>query len=645
MKYRELLQKREFYTVSIGTLLIALSFLLRNWEAAFPLAELLALSAVILLGSPIILEAVRGLLQREVNVDELVSLAIIASVLAGEYQAAAIVALIMVLGSLVEQFTSQKARSAILSLMELKPEKASMLQGKEEVSVSIKELLPGDIVIVRAGEKVPVDGVVVQGSALLDQSSLTGESMPVEKNLGEEIFAGTVVYSGLLEVETRTVGENTALGNMVRLVQEAEEQRAPIVRTADRYARYFTPVILAISLGVYLLTGEFSRSITVLIVGCPCAFILASPTAIVSALGNASKKGVLIKGGDILEEVSRVDTVIFDKTGTLTTGSPLVTAITPMPGISEDHLLSHAAAVEKCSLHPLAKAVTALAEKRKLPLYKAENISNLPGKGIEAIVNNQKIFVGSPTPEELTLLKKQYPETMDLEKILSVKQKDSLLGFIHLREELRPEVSEVVHSLRQTGLTQIHLLSGDRQQAVQIVAENCGISHYTGEMLPEDKLNFLKNIQKKNSRVAMVGDGVNDAPSLVTANVGIAMGVMGTDAAIESADIALMADDLTRLPFLFLLGKQTVKTIHYNIFFALFFNLLALVASGSGLLNPVTGAITHNIGSILVVVNSALLLRFTGKSPILPDKETSNGIHKHKQMNNKISKRMPAKKI
>ncbi|UNC93106.1 heavy metal translocating P-type ATPase [Candidatus Contubernalis alkaliaceticus] len=632
-KYKELLQKKEFYTISLGLLLIILSFLLGDIKTTFPLANLLALSAVTLLGGPIIVEAVRGLLRKEVNVDELVSLAIIASVLAGEYQAAAIVALIMVLGSLVEQFTSQKARSAILSLMELKPEKASLLRGKEEISISIKELTPGDIVIVRVGDKVPVDGLVAQGNALLDQASLTGESMPVEKNPGDEVFAGTIVHSGLLEIKTQTIGENTALGNMVRLVQKAEEQRAPIVRTADRYARYFTPVILAISLTVYLFTGDFHRSITVLIVGCPCAFILASPTAIVSALGNASKKGVLIKGGDILEEVSRVDTLIFDKTGTLTTGRPVVTAITPVPGISKEHLLSRAAAVEKCSLHPLAKAVTASAKKRNLTLHKAENIINLPGAGIEAQVESHKIFVGSPTPEELNLLTEQYFEIMDLEKILSVKENDSLLGFIHLREELRPEVPAVINSLKKTEISQIYMLSGDRQQAVCTTAEKAGIINFMGDMLPEDKLVFLRNIQEKNAQVAMVGDGVNDAPSLVTANVGIAMGVMGTDAAIESADIALMGDDLTKLPFLFLLGKQTVKTIHYNIFFALFFNLLALIASGSGLLNPVTGAITHNIGSILVVVNSALLLRFSEKKPVL--------IHKYSQK--QVSRQVPVK--
>ena len=631
VKYKELLQKKEFFMVSMGILLVTLSFLTGNKNVSFPLSDLLALGAVLLLGGPIIMEAVQGLLQKEVNVDELVSLAIIASVIAGEYQAAAIVALIMVFGSLVEQFTSQKARSAILSLMELKPEKASRLLGKKEVSVPVEELNPGDIVVVRVGDKVPVDGVVIQGSALLDQASLTGESMPVEKTLGEEVFSGTIVSSGLLEVKTRSTGEHTALGNMVRLVQEAEEQRAPIVRTADRYARYFTPVILAISLGVYLITGNFSRSITVLIVGCPCAFILASPTAIVSALGNASKKGVLIKGGDILEEVSRVNTVIFDKTGTLTTGRPAVTAITPMPGVAEEHLLAMAAAVEKCSTHPLARAVASAAEERKLPSYKAENVTNYTGKGMEALVLEKKIFVGSPTPSELALLKKQSSATKHLDKALSVKENGSLLGFIHLQEELRPGVPEIIDSLRKTGITEIQLLSGDLQQAAQRVAEKTGIPNYSGEMLPENKLLFLKEIQKKNKSVAMVGDGVNDAPSLVTANVGIAMGVMGTDAAIESADIALMADDLERLPFLFRLGKQTVKTIHYNIFFALFFNLAALIASGSGMLNPVTGAITHNIVSIFVVINSALLLKFSGEKPGLTGKNI------HKQVSGQIS--------
>lgn len=303
-----------------------------------------------------------------------------------------------------------------------------------------------------------------------------------------------------------------------------------------------------------------------------------------------------------------------------------------------------AAAVEKCSHHPLARAVTSTAEKRRLPSYKAEHVINNPGTGIEALVHGQKITVGASTPEESNLLQEQHPDTSGLEKLLSVKVNNSLLGFIHLREELRPEVPEVVKSLQKTGITEIHLLSGDRQKAAQRVAERAGISHYAGEMLPEDKLRFLKDIQNKNKSVAMVGDGVNDAPSLVTANVGIAMGVMGTDAAIESADIALMADDLSKLPFLFSMGKQTVKTIHYNIFFALFFNLLALIASGSGLLNPVTGAITHNIGSILVVLNSALLLRFTGKNTPLTDKPIIKLIPKLSQTHKQIPEQMPVKK-
>lgn len=372
-KYRELLQMKEFYTTVLGAALIITSYFLGR-NAYYMLANSLAILAVALLGGPIILGAVKGILNKEVNVDELVSLAIIASISIGEYLAAAEVAFIMVLGSLIEEFTAEKARSAINSLISLSPQRANVFRQEEEISVPVEEITPGDLVIIRPGEKIPIDGIVVRGQAALNQSSLTGESLPVEISGGDYVFAGTVCYSGMIVVETQRVGAETTLGKLIKIVQDAENQKAPILRTTDRYAQYFTPAIITISILVYLFTQDMHRAITVLIVGCPCAFIISAPTAIVSALGNASRHGILIKGGAFIEEASKLDAFVFDKTGTLTAGKPVVTEILPLKGLSEDYILSVAAAAEKYSEHPLARAILAAARQKELPIPEPENL-------------------------------------------------------------------------------------------------------------------------------------------------------------------------------------------------------------------------------------------------------------------------------
>ncbi|RQD77166.1 MAG: heavy metal translocating P-type ATPase [Candidatus Syntrophonatronum acetioxidans] len=610
-QYRELLQMKEFFILTGGLILILASLLLNRGNYLFP-ANLAALGAVLVLGGPIIIEAIKGLLEKEVNVDELVSLAIIASVIIGEYMAAAIVALIMVLGSLAEQFTAQRARSAINSLVELSPQEATLLKGEEEIKVPLEKIKRGDRILIRSGEKIPVDGRVIKGKASVDQSSLSGESRPLEKNIKDMAYAGTVLYSGMLILETREVGEDTTLGKLIHLVQEAENQRAPIVRTADSFARYFTPLILTLSLAVYLFTGDLYRSITVLIVGCPCAFILASPTAIVSALGSFSRSGVLIKGGDILEETSRVNAVVFDKTGTLTTGKPVVCKIEPQGDISPDQLLSLAASVEKYSRHPVGVALVEAAEKRKLEVISPENYQDHPGKGVEAEVQGKKVFVGTPDglppgPDHNPLPENNKDKTPY--KSLVVKEKDRVMGYIYLEEEMHREAPSAINALKDRGIKKILMLTGDNREMAACAAESGKIKDYYWGLMPEEKLKKVKELQRAGYKVAVVGDGINDAPSLAAADIGIAMGAMGTDVAIEAADIALMGDDLSRLPFILRLGEQTIKTINFNIVFAVLFNILALIASGSGYLTPVTGALVHNIGSIAVVINSARLIK------------------------------------
>lgn len=608
-KYRELLQMREFYAVFSGIVLITAGYVLEKRAYLLP-ADILSIVALAILGGPIIWGAVKGLLNKELNVDELVSLAIIASVVIGEYLAAAVVALIMVLGSLLEEFTAQKARSAIQSLIKLSPDQAVVMREGAEVTIPVREIQLGDKVVIRSGEKIPVDGLVIRGSASLNQASLTGESLPVDKETGDSVYAGSVSYSGMIVVEAQKVGEDTAFGKLIKLVQDAESQKASIIRVADRYARYFTPVIIILSLLVYLFTGDIYRAITILIVGCPCAFILAAPTAIVSALGNASKNGILIKGGAFLEETSRLDVLIFDKTGTLTTGEPVVTAIKTVNGTAEDDVLAMAAAVEKYSDHPLARAITVAAKNRSCIVVEPEASKNLPGKGVEALVEGEKVFVGTMLPTDAQKKESNNSSSTEAVKTLTVKVNDAIIGQILIEDRIRSGVPDVINALQASGIKKIQMLTGDDHAIAAHIVEVSGIQEFQAGLLPAQKLSHIKELQKNGHKVAMIGDGVNDAPSLAAADIGIAMGAMGTDVAMEAADIALMDDDLSRIPYLLRLAKSTIRTINYNIIFALKFNGLVLIVSGLGLLNPIMGAIVHNIGSVLVVLNSARLVKY-----------------------------------
>ncbi len=610
--YSRLLQMKEFVILALGAILILTGYILGR--AQYPLyANLFALAAAVLMGGPIVKEALQGLLHKKLNVDELVSLAMIASIAIGEYSSAAVVSLIMSAGSLVEEFTAEKARSAIGRLMRLNPERATVIREGVETDIPIEEIVSGDRLIVRTGDKIPVDGKIRRGSASVNQSSLTGESMPVEKKAGDPGFAGTSVYSGMLELEARTFGEETVLGKLITLVREAENQKAPILRTADRYAGWFTPVILLISLAVFFFTRDLHRSITILIVGCPCAFILASPTAIVSALGSASGSGVLIKGGAILEGISRIDALVFDKTGTLTMGRPRVVEVRAFGGKSADSVLATAASAEKSSRHPLAQAIIEEAKQRNLEIKDQETYRSIPGSGVEAVSGSGKLFVGDLSAEEIRLLPEAERNHLgassgDGGKALAVKENDRLIGFILIRDQIRPQARKLAEPLARAGIKKIEMLTGDSPSAAGFIAEEAGIKEYYPDLLPQEKLDHLRSLQEAGYKVAMVGDGINDAPSLTLADVGIAMGGMGTDIALEAADVILMGDNLSRIPYLLELGRSTVKTININIVFAVFFNLAALVISGYGILNPVQGAITHNIGSILVVANSARLL-------------------------------------
>lgn len=612
--YRELLLSRDFYRVAFAGLLALASYAYDHVHGTpTPVGLGLALGSVALNGGPIIWGAVTGLIRRRVNVDELVSLAIIASLIQGEVLTASVVSFVMVFGALIEAATSDSARKAIESLMTVAPDVATRLVDGRQETVRVSEVRAGDRLVVKPGERIPVDARIDAGITAVDESSMTGEPMPREKGPGDDVYAGTLNQNGVIEIEAVKVGEDTTLGKVIKLVSEAEAHRPATIKVIDRYARWFTPIILACAGMAWALTGDAHRAVAVLIVGCPCALILAAPTAVVAALGRAARSGVLIKGGQYLEEAGRADTVLFDKTGTLTEGKPSVNEVVAMEGVDKETVIGRAASVEQGSTHPLARAVLKAAHYARVTVIRAEDMFTEIGLGVRATVNGKLVEVGSAyigggtlsVPMPLRVHKERFEDTGATP--LMVYQDKKPLGILSVADPVRPTAKATIDHLRALGISQIGILSGDHEKAARLVGDLTGVYNVWSGLKPADKLHVIQELQDKGHSVLFVGDGINDAPALATANVGIAMGAAGTDVALETADIALMHDDIAKLPFLIHLGRRTLTVIKWNIGFGLIFNAVAVVASGSGYLTPIMGAIVHNIGSVFVVLAAASL--------------------------------------
>ena len=610
--YRELARSHEFYRVTFAGLLALASYLWdRGNGTVSTVGAGLALASLALNGLPIIWSAIKGLMQRKANVDELVSIAIIASVSQGEFLAAAFVSFVMVLGALVEQLTSDSARKTIQSLIDLSPETATVIVGGQAQTVSIPEVKVGNILLVKPGERIPVDAVVKKGITAVDESSVTGEPMPAEKAHGDTVYAGTLNQNGVIEIEATKIGENTTLGKVIKLVSAAEAHRPQAISVIDRYARWFTPAILICAGITWWLTGEAGRAITVLIVGCPCALILAAPTAIVAAIGRAAKSGVLVKGGLFLEEAGRADVVLFDKTGTLTEGKPRVDGIVSVEGVSTNEVLAQAASVELNSTHPLARAVLKAAHYAKVTISLAEDMVTEIGLGVRARVEGKLVEIGSAyigggsmnVPSALRCHLEDFKDSGATP--LVVYQDKQPVGVISVADHIRPSAKDAIQDLQSMGIKRVGILSGDHDKSARLVAQDVGLTDAWSQMKPQDKLQVIEDFQAAGNVVIFVGDGINDAPALAAANVGIAMGAAGTDVALETADIALMNDDISKLPFLIQLSRRMLRIIKWNIVFGMIFNTIAVVAGGSGLLSPIMGAVVHNIGSVLVVLSSA----------------------------------------
>ncbi len=613
-------EKRHLLAAVIGGIALAGSFFGLRGPLPFDPAWI----AVVLCGVPILKEAILGLVTTfDIKADVLVSMALIAAVYIGEIFAAGEVAFIMALGSLLEERTVRKAREGIEKLVNLTPRTARVLRDGSEAVIPAEAVRTGDLLRVLPGETIPVDGVVSAGQTAVDQSLMTGESLPVDKNVNDEVFSGTVNQLGAFDMRATKVGEDSSLQRMIRLVESADASKTPIVRIMDRWATGIVVAALLAAIGTWLYTGEIIRAVTILVVFCPCALVLATPTAIMAGIGNATRWGVLIASGDALERLAQVTRVAFDKTGTLTHGKPEVVALHSFsPSLSEDALLALAATVEQRSEHPLGQAVARCARNRGIRPQNLEQSLSIPGRGVVVTTGGRRIFGGN-----LQLMRDNGMEPDAAVDQAARDYRDSgstvmylgfdgaIAGLVVLADTLRPEARETVRRLHAEKV-RTTLLTGDNAQAAQSIAQAAGIDQLRAELLPEDKVRLIRELQTSGAdKVCMVGDGINDAPALKAAYVSLAMGGVGSDIAVDAADAVLVQDDIQRLPQLILLARKTAQTIRFNITLSMILNVVTVVLAAMGIMGPVVGALAHNAGALLIVLNSARLLKWTYRYP------------------------------
>ncbi|MBR6204926.1 MAG: cadmium-translocating P-type ATPase [Candidatus Methanomethylophilaceae archaeon] len=596
----------------VGGIFLVASFVLPR--IGYPEGELLAWVCVFICGIPLLYLSVWRIIYNKgiskISSALLITIAMFAAIFIGDLFAAGEVALIMEIGAILEDMTTERAKKGLKNLIALVPETARRIENGKESLIPVTDVRVGDVIRIVPGETVPVDGKVLSGETTMDQSVMTGESLPVDKAPGDQVFSGTVNRFGSVDIEATKEGEDSSLQKLIRMVEDADKNQAHTQRIADKWASWLVPVAALIAVAAYFVTGEIVRAVTVLVVFCPCALILSTPTAIMAAIGQATKHGVIIKSGVALENMGAVDTIAFDKTGTITHGRLEVSDIVLMGGASEDELLAMAASAERRSEHPMGKAIVAEAERRGKEVPDCEGFRMFAGKGVEAVVNGRKCLVGNPA----FVYGDKVPA--DVEAVLSglrsegkasvVVQSDGrTIGVLGLSDVIRPEARDVISELSKMGVKTV-LLTGDHREAAEYFASKAGVAEVRAELLPEDKLSCISEM-KSASKVCMVGDGVNDAPALKSADVGVAMGAMGSDIAVEAADVALMTDDITKIPYLKWLSNAAVKTIRTAIAISMTINFFAILASVAGILNPTTGALVHNAGSCFVVLLAALL--------------------------------------
>lgn len=622
IRFKEFIGSSENRTI-ILTIISGL-FLLISWLGL--LKDILpfdpAMISVIISGTPILTEATKGLITSfDLKANVLVSIALVASVAIGEYFAAGEIAVIMMIGEILEDRTVRKAQESVKKLIQMTPPMARIRTPDGEEEISIEKVNVEDIILVKPGESIPVDGVIIKGHTSINQSIITGESMPVDKTVGDEVFVGTLNQLGVIEIEATKVGEDTSLAKLIRLVKEAENKKAPVVRITDRVATIIVPIAILAAIVTYFLTSDIIRVVTILVVFCPCALVLATPTAIMAGIGNASRKGILIKSGEALEKMGQIDTIAFDKTGTITKGKPEVIDIIPLtPDHTPEEILQWASAAEKFSEHPLGKAVYIKAREKSLDVVDPEEFKIELGHGVVALIDSKNILVGNKKlikRNGIELTQKQSSTIHFHENqgktVLMVAVEGSIIGLLTVADKVKSNASEIIRELKGM-VDEVLLLTGDNHDTANSIARQVGIDVVYPEQLPDDKVNVIESQLKDNRNVCMVGDGINDAPALATSNVGVSMGALGADVAIETADIALMSDDIGKIPVLINLSNKVLGTINVNIVVPILINFVAILFAAFGFIGPVVGALIHNVGSVLVVANSSRLINYDGKS-------------------------------
>ena len=577
--------------------------------------DVAGLLAAILGGLPLFRAAYLDLRARSITSEVAMTLGVIAALSIGEFTSAAIIAFFTLIADFLDEFMISKSRSAIRELVETSPKKAVVKRDGAEKEVDVSEVKLDDVVIVKSGEKIPVDGLVVAGQASVNQAPITGESMPIEKGFGDEVFTGTINELGLIQIKTTKVGTDTILARIVELVEEAELSKAPIQKVADRFSTYFVPLVLAVALLTFIITKSVNPAIAIVVVACPCAIALATPLAVVASIGNAARDGIIVKGGIYLEELGKADAVVMDKTGTLTTGEPRVTDIKGFDIHNSREILTLAATAEKHSEHPMARSILRAAEEQGVEIPEHQECQVVRGKGIIAICDGQTLIMGNRElirenavgiPERVESYVAHEEENG--KTVMLIAHSDEVCGAISVSDDLRENAIRAIGELKDRGVKLI-MLTGDNPRTASAIAKQIGMDEVFAEMLPEGKVDVVKRLMESGYRVVMVGDGINDAPALAQASVGIAMGAAGTDAAVEAADIALMTDDLTKIPEVINIGDRTFRVIKQNITASIIFNIIGVTLASVGLLSPTAAALAHTVPELLLFLNSSRLIR------------------------------------
>ncbi len=611
----------EHATVHLWQAVLGVVFVLNafvvDWvfESGGALASASAMIGSLILIYPIVVTAIKDLRMGRLSINELVAIAVMAAFASSDYKTAGIVSFFMLMGEIIESRTAEGARNSIESLIKLTPTKARRIakDGSEE-EVAASQLAVGDMIRIRPGDNVAADGVIVSGQGSFNQATITGESLPADKKPGDEVFAGTQNLTGVLEIKVSRAGEDTTLGRVRELILAAEKTKLPIMKIVDQYMGFYTPLVLVIGALVWAFTHDLSRVIAVFVVSCPCAFILATPTAMVAALSAAARLGILIKNVADIEAAAKINAFIFDKTGTLTTGQLAVSRLAPLGDTKPAELLLLAASAEKYSNHPTAKALAALADEAGVPLPEPKDFTETAGRGVKAQVNGSNVLVGRAQWLKDNGIDGSFEKSVDLTEtegwsLIFVATNGKCAGWIGMQDKTRAEAKEALAELREAGVRRVAMVSGDRQVVATRVAAEIGCEEAKGDCLPQHKVEFVHAVKSKGYKVAVIGDGVNDAPALAAGDIGIAMGAAGSEVAIHSATIALMNNDLRRLPFLVKLSRSTRAVINQNFAFGVCFIIVGLSASAFGFIGPIVASMLHVVGTLIVIFNSARLVR------------------------------------